>query len=215
MPFWKSYWFQDRNRPNTEFLYYFYDKTIILVVIIVVNLSFLSFFLIKIKRFVNSFPESSSLEDIWLIIPLVLLLFIGFPRIKNLYIHEEFNECDLNIKVFGHQWYWSYEIINNNHEIDCFIKNESFNFRLLETFNHLILPVKCIVRFLVSSDDVIHSWALPSLGIKIDAVPGRISQNLSIINRPGVIIGQCREICGSNHSFIPIFISATSLKNFN
>jgi len=85
---------------------------------------------------------------------------------------------------------------------------------LLETFNHLIIPIQCSLRFLISSEDVIHSWTIPSLGIKIDATPGRINQIFSLINRSGILIGQCREICGTNHSSMPIFISAISIKNF-
>lgn len=131
-----------------------------------------------------------------------------------MYINEEFNQCDINFKITGHQWYWSYEYINSNYELDSFIKTDNYRFRLLETFNHLIVPIKCVLRFLVSSEDVIHSWAIPSLGIKIDATPGRISQRLNLVNRPGVIFGQCREICGSNHSFMPIIIYSLSIKNF-
>jgi cytochrome c oxidase subunit 2 len=116
------------------------------------------------------------------------------------------------LKINGHQWYWSYEISFIN--FDCIINKENFSFRLLETFNHLILPIKRIIQLLISSEDVIHSWTIPSLGIKIDATPGRISQSILFINRPGILIGQCREICGANHSFMPILISANSIKKF-
>jgi cytochrome c oxidase subunit 2 len=129
-------------------------------------------------------------------------------------MYEEFIECDLTVKVSGFQWYWSYEIKNINTIFESIIKNRRFKFRLIETFNHLILPIKCMIRFLVSSNDVIHSWTIPSIGIKIDATPGRISQIISIFQRPGLYIGQCREICGSNHSFIPITVSVNSLNNY-
>lgn len=181
---------------------------------ITVNLSFMMISNLLIKYFRYKFPESQRLEDLWLIIPVIFLIFIGFPRIKNLYICEEFIECDLSVKVIGHQWYWTYEINNLNNNFDSIINKENFYFRLLETYNHLILPIKCSIRFLISSEDVIHSWTIPSLGIKIDATPGRISQIITLINRPGILVGQCREICGANHSFIPIFISANSIKNF-
>lgn len=170
-------------------------------------------FLIKIEFFCEIFPESQRLEDFWLSIPIIFLFFIGFPRIKNLYICEEYKECDINFKVYGHQWYWSYESNFNKYYIDSIIKKEEFNFRLIETFNHLILPIKILIRLIISSEDVIHSWTVPSLGIKMDATPGRISQIIFIIIRPGILIGQCREICGSNHSFIPIIISCNSINN--
>jgi len=168
----------------------------------------------KLKNYSSVFSENQRLEDLWLIIPIILLLFIGFPRIKNLYICEEFNECDLNFKVLGHQWYWTYEFNQIEISFDSILNIENFFFRLLETFNHLILPRKCLIRILISSEDVIHSWTIPSLGVKIDATPGRISQVIIIINRPGILLGQCREICGTNHSFIPIIISCNSIKNF-
>lgn len=166
------------------------------------------------KFFSKNFIENQKIEDFFLLIPVIFLIFIGFPRIKNLYICEELNECDLTIKINGHQWYWSYEILNLNVNFNSIINKEIYNFRLLETYNHLILPIKSSIRFLIRSEDVIHSWTVPSLGIKTDATPGRISQISSLINRCGILIGQCREICGINHSFMPILISANSIINF-
>lgn len=209
---WTSFFLQNRNSPIIEFLIFFNDLTIILIIILIVSFTFIFIFLKIIKRFSLVFPENQRLEDLWLSIPIVFLIFIGFPRIKNLYICEEFNERDLSLKIKGHQWYWTYELINL--EFDSILNKEIYNFRLLETFNHLILPIKCLIRILISSEDVIHSWTIPSLGVKIDAIPGRISQIIFIINRPGLLTGQCREICGTNHSFIPIIISANSLNKF-
>ena len=193
---------------------FFNDLLIILIVIITVNLFYIIITNLNIKYFRLKYTESQSIEDLWLIIPVVFLIFIGFPRIKNLYICEEFSECDLSIKIVGHQWYWSYDLRNLNNNFDSIMNKEKFFFRLLETYNHLIIPIKCSIRFLISSEDVIHSWTIPSIGIKIDATPGRISQVITLINRPGILVGQCREICGANHSFIPIFISANSINNF-
>lgn len=186
---------------------------IILSFIIVTNLILIFIFIISIKFFSLNFLENQRIEDFFLIIPIVFLIFIGFPRIKNLYICEELNDSDLTVKINGHQWYWSYNIINFNLNIDSIMRNNFSNFRLLETFNHLIIPINCSIRFIISSEDVIHSWTVPSIGIKVDAIPGRINQISSIINRPGVFLGQCREICGTNHSFIPIVISANSINN--
>lgn len=166
------------------------------------------------KNFSLNLEENQKIEDFFLIVPIVFLIFIGFPRIKNLYICEEINECDITIKIIGHQWYWRYEILNFNLKFDSILDKECSFFRLLQTFNHLIIPIKCSIRFLISSEDVIHSWTVPSLGVKIDAAPGRINQVSSLINRRGILVGQCREICGINHSFIPIFISANSINNF-
>lgn len=197
-----------------EFLIFFHDLVIILIFILVTSLFLIYLISLKLNFFSYNFPERQRLEDFFLFIPVIFLIFIGFPRIKNLYICEEFNECDLTIKTIGHQWYWSYEFIRINISFDSILNKEIFNFRLLETFNHLILPIKSLIRVILTSEDVIHSWAIPSIGIKIDATPGRISQIITIINRPGILIGQCREICGANHSFIPITISAININNF-
>lgn len=191
---------------------YFNDLTIILICILISSFISIIILLKFLNHFSLIFPERQRLEDIWLAIPIVFLVFIGFPRIKNLYICEEFNDRDLILKIFGHQWYWRYEFLNI--KFDGILEKNRLNFRLIETFNYLILPIKCIIRILISSEDVIHSWTIPSLGLKIDAIPGRISQVLTIINRPGILSGQCREICGTNHSFIPIVISANYIKNF-
>lgn len=209
---WSAIFLQNRNRPIIEFLIFFNDITIILIIILILIFMLIFFFLKILNYFSVIFPESQRLEDLWLSIPIVFLIFIGFPRIKNLYMCEEFNERDFLLKVNGHQWYWSYEFLNLN--FDSILNKEKFNFRLLETYNHLILPIKCLIRILISSEDVIHSWTIPSLGLKIDAIPGRVSQIVTIINRPGILTGQCREICGSNHSFMPIIISAISINKF-
>ena len=205
---------QNRNSPIIEFLIIFHDLVIILIIILIINLIFLFLFIFNIAIFSKNFRENQKIEDFFLFIPIIFLIFIGFPSIKNLYICDELNECDLRIKVIGHQWYWSYEILNLNINFNSIINKENYNFRLLETYNHLILPIKSSIRFLISSEDVIHSWTIPSLGIKNDAIPGHINQVSTLINRCGIIVGQCSEICGINHSFIPIIISSNSIINF-
>lgn len=125
----------------------------------------------------------------------------------------------ITIKTIGHQWYWSYEYSDfPNIEFDSYIKpqneiaiNEA---RLLEADNRIIVPVNNQVRIIVSATDVIHSWTVPALGVKIDAVPGRLNQISFITNRPGIFYGQCSEICGANHRFIPIKLEVVSIKDF-
>ena len=123
----------------------------------------------------------------------------------------------MRIKVIGHQWYWRYEyrdfgIIN----FDSYIVQSGDEplFRLLNVDNSIIIPYKSTIRIIVSRMDVIHSWAIPSLGIKVDAIPGRLNQLIFWFNRPGIYIGQCSEICGSNHRFMPIFISVVNCSIF-
>lgn len=163
--------------------------------------------------------EGQLIEVIWTVVPIFILIFIAFPSLKILYLTDEINNPIISIKVVGHQWYWSYEyddfgILN----FDSFILDKNnfdySNFRLLDVDNRLVLPINNQIRFLVSSLDVIHSFALPSLGVKIDAVPGRINQIRSLINRPGLYYGQCSEICGVNHRFIPIVIESVDIEKF-
>jgi len=121
------------------------------------------------------------------------------------------------MKILGHQWYWSYEYSDFlNLEFDSFLKPylTSNNVRLLDVDNRITIPFNTQVRTLISSSDVLHSWTVPTLGIKVDAVPGRLNQLNFLITRPGLFYGQCSEICGANHSFIPIVIEAVNLKSF-
>lgn len=127
---------------------------------------------------------------------------------------EEYHSPSLTIKIIGHQWYWAYEYSDmKNISFDSFLI-ESSKIRLLETRNHMIIPVNTTIRLLISSEDVIHSWTIPSLGVKVDAIPGRINQLIIHANRVGIIVGQCREICGANHRFIPITVSAITPQKF-
>lgn len=148
-----------------------------------------------------------------------ILIFIALPSLKILYLTDEIHFNNLTIKTIGHQWYWRYEYSDfNNIEFDSFIlpANQLIpnEFRLLDVDNRCILPFNLPIRLLTTSIDVIHAWTVPSLGIKIDSTPGRLNQTILFINRPGLFFGQCSEICGINHRFIPIVIESTNLYNF-
>lgn len=214
IPIWKAIYLQDRASPLIEHINFLHDHIILLLLLI-------TFFVIIIiwralsNKFINRyFSEDHEIEYFWTSLPAFLLLFLAFPSIKILYISEEYTSPSLTIKSIGHQWYWSYEYPDlNNIEFDSFIV-ESNNIRLLDTSNHLILPINTTIRILISSEDVIHSWTVPSLGVKVDALPGRINQIITKINRVGIYVGQCREICGANHRFMPITISAITINKF-
>lgn len=173
-----------------------------------------------INNFINKKTiELQSLEFIWTIIPGVILLFLGVPSLKLLYETENLINNDLSVKVIGHQWYWSYELRDfNNVEFDSYMIQETDLqigiFRLLEVDNRLVLPINTSIRFLITAADVLHSWAVPSISLKIDATPGRLNQIFSRFLTSGLFYGQCSEICGRNHSFIPIVIESTSLLLF-
>lgn len=171
------------------------------------------------------FTHSTALEIAWTIIPALLLIYIAGPSFALLYSIDEFVKPDLTVKVVGNQWYWSYEF-------DSYISKKTrkgFSFqsyilpdeklplgglRLLEVDNHVLLPVNKTIEILVTSNDVLHSWAVPSLGIKIDACPGRLNQVFARLERKGTFYGQCSEICGVNHGFIPIVVRGVSYEEF-
>lgn len=182
--------------------------------------------------FFNSFTNrfllnGQTIEIIWTIIPAIVLIFVAIPSLRLLYLLDEIRAPIVTLKTIGHQWYWRYEYSDfNNIEFDSYIipVNEinSFNFRLLDVDNRIILPLNIKIRILISAADVIHSWTVPSLGVKVDGTPGRLNQTNFLINRPGLFFGQCSEICGANHSFMPIVIERVNLnyfinwvKNFN
>lgn len=163
--------------------------------------------------------ESQPLELFWTITPTFVLIFIGMPSIRLLYLLDEVYTPSITIKTIGHQWYWSYEYSDFiNIEFDSYILNQrsyrNSNFRLLDVDNRTTIPINSQIRILVSAADVIHSWTVPRLGVKADAVPGRLNQINFNCRRPGLFFGQCSEICGANHSFIPICIERIPINFF-
>lgn len=171
----------------------------------------------KTDRF---FLESHILETIWTILPILILLIIAFPSLYLLYLIEEVYSPSLSVKVVGHQWYWEYQVLSiaNSTRFDSYIVYGSNKlialFYNLDVDNRLVLPTMSNILFLITSVDVLHSWTVPRLGIKIDACPGRLNYLTCSTPAVGVYYGQCSEICGSNHSFMPIVVEFVPLKNF-
>jgi cytochrome c oxidase subunit 2 len=214
MPTWIAISFQDRNSPLIEHLSFFHDHTIIIVAAVTAIIAYLLISSTIRKSFSRIERESQEIELFWTSLPVGILIFIAIPSLKILYIADEIINPSLTLKTIGHQWFWSYEYSEfRKINFDSYIES-SIRPRLIETNNHIILPRKTPVRIVVSSTDVIHSWTIPSLGIKADAIPGRLNQLFILINRIGLLRGQCREICGTNHSFIPITISRIPTENF-
>lgn len=164
--------------------------------------------------------EKQQVELWWTISPSFILIALAVPSIKLLYWIDEGVRPEVTIKTVGHQWYWTYEFWDHNRiELDSYMINTedlttSGLPRLLEVDNRLILPTKTKIRVVTHSTDVIHAWCVPALGVKMDAVPGRLNQLFVNISRPGVYYGQCREICGANHRFMPIVVEAVPRPNF-
>jgi len=168
------------------------------------------------------FTHGTALEVIWTILPALVLIAIAFPSFQLLYLMDEVLSPTLTIKVAGSQWFWSYEysdFINaagESVEFDSYMvpEPELGQLRLLDVDNRVLIPVDTHVRFIVTAKDVIHDWAVPSLGVKIDAVPGRLNQVSVLAQREGVFYGQCSELCGVYHGFMPIAVEAVSLDRY-
>uniref|UniRef100_UPI003001ABD5 cytochrome c oxidase subunit II n=1 Tax=Thailocyba longilobula TaxID=3019674 RepID=UPI003001ABD5 len=219
MATWSTLNFQNANSPIMEQLIFFHDHTMMIILTITISVTYMML-LVMIKKFNSRFTlENQMIEFVWTLMPALLLIFIALPSLKILYMLEETTKPSITIKTIGHQWYWSYEYSDfKKIEFDSYMKpsNEinQNEFRLLETDNKIVIPFNNQTRMLMTSSDVIHSWTIPTLGIKIDASPGRINQGNMITNRPGLFYGQCSEICGANHSFMPIMIESIDIKSF-
>ncbi len=168
--------------------------------------------------------HATTLEIVWTIAPSLVLIVIALPSFTLLYSLEETADPAITIKAIGRQWYWSYEYSDYTNEAGDPIAFDSYmvptdelqpgQLRLLEVDNRVVLPVNTHIRVLVTGADVIHNWAVPSLGLKIDCVPGKLNQVSLFINREGTFYGQCSELCGVNHGFMPIVVEAVPLEKY-
>nr|YP_009535656.1 cytochrome c oxidase subunit 2 [Gecarcoidea natalis]YP_010164071.1 cytochrome c oxidase subunit II [Gecarcoidea lalandii]AYJ22384.1 cytochrome c oxidase subunit 2 [Gecarcoidea natalis]QRK27373.1 cytochrome c oxidase subunit 2 [Gecarcoidea lalandii] len=219
MATWAYLNFQDSASPLMEQLIFFHDHIMLVLVLIVTFVGYMMSTLF-FNSFINRYMlENQPIEVIWTSIPALILIFIALPSLRLLYLLDEVNNPSMTIKTIGHQWYWSYEYSDFlQMEFDSYMipTNEltDSGFRLLDVDNRTILPMNTQIRVLITAADVIHSWTVPSLGVKADAIPGRLNQVSFLINRPGLFYGQCSEICGANHSFMPIVIESISINSF-
>lgn len=214
MIFWGIYSLQDALRVTIEQIVYFHDYVNIIIIIIICIVSYFMIFVLFTKIYSSRVVADHLVERLWTILPIVVLVFLVYPSIYLLYLIDERRvEFLCTLKVIGHQWYWRYKIDGLfNLEIDSYIDADRA-VRLIDVDNRVVVPAQEHIRALITSRDVLHSWALPSLGLKIDAIPGRLNQFVFIVMLNSVIHGQCREICGVNHSFIPIVLEAVSLSD--
>jgi cytochrome c oxidase subunit 2 len=216
---WGQLLLQDAASPIILQLISFHDHTLIILTLVITVVRYAIFSIIINKISNRYLLEAQQIETIWTILPAIILLFLAIPSLRLLYLADEVSNPRLTIKTIGHQWYWRYEYTDFfNLEIDSYITQPSDlnngEYRLLEVDNRLTLPINIEIRILVTAADVIHSWTIPALGVKVDAVPGRLNQLGFTISTPGIFYGQCSEICGANHSFIPISLEAINLKYF-
>nr|YP_010735796.1 cytochrome c oxidase subunit II [China mantispoides]WEL32773.1 cytochrome c oxidase subunit II [China mantispoides] len=219
MATWSNLSLQDSSSSLMEQLMFFHDHTMVILITISIIVAYFLMYMSKNLMSYKYMIHGHMIETLWTIMPAMTLILIALPSIKMLYLMDDINEPNITIKTIGRQWYWSYEYSDfSNIEFDSYMTTEENNmnnsFRLIEVDNNTVMPMNTSTRIMVSASDVIHSWTIPSMGVKVDAVPGRLNQTSININRPGLLYGQCSEICGANHSFMPIVIEATSMKNF-
>nr|YP_009114933.1 cytochrome c oxidase subunit II [Acroneuria hainana]AIX03638.1 cytochrome c oxidase subunit II [Acroneuria hainana] len=219
MATWANLSFQDSASPLMEQLTFFHDHALLILIMITTLVSYLMatlFFNTSINRYLL---EGQAIEIIWTVLPAVTLIFIALPSLRLLYLLDEISNPSVTLKTIGHQWYWSYEYSDFNQvEFDSYMTpyNEMNpdGFRLLDVDNRAVVPLTTQIRILVTAADVLHSWTVPALGIKVDGTPGRLNQTSFFLNRPGLYYGQCSEICGANHSFMPIVLECVPAKTF-
>jgi cytochrome c oxidase subunit 2 len=227
--------FQDAASPIMEGIISFHHDVMFIMTIIMI---FVFWMLMRILYLFHAsknpnpqtFTNHTVLEIVWTVIPSFILVIIAVPSFALLYAMDEVVDPAMTIKVNGHQWYWSYEysdytIRGEDDDADSIafdsylipedeLNEEEGELRLLEVDNRVLVPTDTHVRVLVTSSDVLHSWAVPALGVKVDACPGRLNQTSFFAKREGVFFGQCSELCGVNHGFMPIVVEAVSLPTF-
>nr|YP_010999296.1 cytochrome c oxidase subunit II [Cricotopus trifasciatus]WPM93142.1 cytochrome c oxidase subunit II [Cricotopus trifasciatus] len=219
MATWANLGLQDSNSPIMEQLNFFHDHSMLILIMITILVGYLMVMLFFNKYTNRLLLHGQTIEMIWTVLPAIVLMFIAMPSLRLLYLLDEVNNPSITLKTIGHQWYWSYEYSDfKNIEFDSYMiptnELDLNSFRLLDVDNRIVLPMNNQIRILVSAADVLHSWTIPALGVKVDATPGRLNQTNFLINRPGLFFGQCSEICGANHSFMPIVIESIPTKNF-
>ena len=218
--------FQLPSSPIMERVASFYDVWLLpmMLVISALVLGLMLYILLRFNRRANPEPSRNThnvvLEAVWTLVPVVILIAIAIPSLRLLYYQERIPETEMTLKVTGHQWYWSYEYPDHGGIAFDALMVEDADLqegqpRLLTTDRQVYLPVNTGIRVQVTSEDVIHAWALPAAGVKMDAVPGRLNEMWLEIDRPGVYYGQCSELCGQLHGFMPIEVVAVERDRFD
>ena len=216
---------QQAASPVMERITSFND--LVFIVALVITIFILAMLLYVVFRFGakrNPVPSKTThntlIEVVWTVVPIIILVVIAIPSFRLVYFMDRTEEAEMTIKAIGHQWYWSYEYPDfDDLSLDAFMIQDKAELEddqpwLLETDTRVMLPVNTTIRVVVTADDVIHSWAMPAFGIKIDAVPGRLNETWVKVEREGVYYGQCSELCGIDHAFMPIAVEVVSKDAF-
>lgn len=221
--------FQDPATPVMEGIVVLHHDLLFLLTIIGIAVGWIlaktTYLFYHVKNPIPSqITHNTAVEIVWTITPSLILMIIAIPSFALLYSIDEVIDPSVTLKVIGKQWFWSYEYcdfidkLNKTIQFDSYMVAEADldegQLRLLEVDNRVVLPIYTHIRILITSGDVLHSWAIPSLGVKTDACPGRLNQVSLFIKREGVFFGQCSELCGVNHGFMPIVIEAVPIEKY-
>jgi len=210
---------QPAATPTMELIADFH--TILLWVCIVISVFVLGLLLYVVFRFnerANPVPAKWShntlIEVIWTAVPVLILVVIAVPSYKLLYFQDRIENADMTLKIIGNQWFWTYEYPESEISFDALaVPDDQLKpgqHRMLETDNHVVVPQDTNIRLLFTANDVIHAWTVPAFGVKLDNVPGRINETWMRVTKPGRYYGQCSELCGVDHSFMPIVVDVVS-----
>ena len=216
--------FQKAASESMRDIVAFHDK-LLLPIIIAISVFVLFLMLYACVRFrasVNPNPSKRThnvtVEVLWTLIPCLILIVMAVPSFKILYKQDAIPKADLTIKAVGYQWYWGYEYPDENIIFDSYMIEEkdlkADQPRLLAVDNEVVVPVNKVVKVLITANDVLHAWALPSFGVKRDAVPGRINETWFKAEEIGTYYGQCSELCGIKHAFMPITVKVVSMEDY-
>jgi len=216
--------FQDAASETMRDIVNFHDKLLlpIIVAISVFVLFLMAYACIRFRASRNPNPSTRThnvaIEVLWTLIPCLILIVIAVPSFKTLYSQDRIPKADVTIKAVGYQWYWGYEYPDENIIFDSYMVEtkdlKAGQPRLLAVDNVVVVPVNKVVKVLITANDVLHAWALPSFGVKRDAVPGRINETWFKAERVGTFYGQCSELCGIKHAFMPIEVRVVSEEDY-
>ncbi len=217
--------FQKPASQTMENIASMHDFLLVIIFSISIFISLLLFYILwRFRASKNPVPSKTShntmLEVIWTLIPVAIVTIIAIPSMKILYYKETIPKPDITVKVIGHQWYWTYEYPKHDISYDSYIIEDKDlkpgQLRLLEVDNRLVVPKGKVVQLLITADDVLHSWAVPALGVKKDAIPGKINETWFKTDQEGMVYyGQCSEICGAKHGFMPIAVEVVSQEKYD
>jgi cytochrome c oxidase subunit 2 len=215
---------QEPGSPVKAYIEWFHDMLLwIITLITIFVLGLMIYAIVRFRASAHPSPTRTAhntvLEVAWTAIPVLILVAIAIPSFKLLYFGDRTHDAEMTLKVVGHQWYWSYEYPDHGDlKFDSYMIPESDikpgQRRLLEVDNRVVVPAGTNIRLLFAGSDVIHSWFVPSLGVQIYAMPGRLNESWVNVTKPGIYYGQCNQICGINHAYMPIAVEALSKEDF-